>query len=119
MSMVNTKMTTVSLGSVLAVGLFLLVTERFAPVAADRILDDPEPSALAYAEPPPGMFAGFALLTSSDALPRDEPVRRGAAGCANPQRELRFEMIRADADVAPLFADPRICLAVYRLGGSP
>jgi hypothetical protein len=102
-----------------AVGFFLLVPGRFAPPVTEMLLDGPEPSALAYSEPPPGMLAGFAMPTSADVMPRQEHKRRAAAGCANPQRELRFEMIRADGDASPLFTDPRICLAVYRLGDLP
>ena len=84
------------IGALLAVGLL-----DPGPSSAPRSPERMSSASLAQAEPPP--------LPVSAALGSSAP-----SSCTNPPRELRFEMIRTQAEAySPPVARP-VCLAVYR-----
>ena len=69
-----------------------------------------------------GLLApGPAVLSASWlARPMPQPVsllqvaRASQADCDVPRRELRFELLAADAEAVPYAAGPAWCVAVYR-----
>jgi hypothetical protein len=66
-------------------------------------------AALAYAEPPP-LAAGLAVGARAGHT-------HASGTCANVRRELRFEMITAEAvPYPPAWRNPAVCLAVYNPG---